>query len=156
MVQLLSNEHDAVIYISVLVKAACTCILFTAFHFLLLFSSLLSVIFFCNNLLSPLSFLQCRSEMREACYFGKNLNFFQLATPASLSRVVPLCLSKQSCITARSNFGSQVLVLPAKETFSFKVYVFSQDCLILVKGKQNNTLHFYQLHKLLFPESVWN
>ena len=76
MVQLLSNEHDAVIYISVLVKAACTCILFTAFHFLLLFSSLLSVIFFCNNLLSPLSFLQCRSEMREACYFGKNLNFF--------------------------------------------------------------------------------
>ena len=71
----------------------------------------------------------------------------------SLSRVGRLRLSKQSGVTARTNFSSRVLVLPAKERFSFKVYVFSKECLILVKGKQNNMLHFYRLHKLLFPEN---
>ena len=79
------------------------------------------------------------------------------ATPASLSRVVCLRLSKQSSVTARTNFSSQVLVLPAQERFSFKVYVFSKECLILFKGKQNNTLNFYcLLHKLLFSENTWN
>ena len=43
-----------------------------------------------------------------------------------------------------------------KERFSFKVYVFSKECLILVKGKQNNMLYFYRLHKLLFPENARN
>ena len=96
---------------------------------------------------SPFSFLQCRSKMR------KQRN----ATPASLSRVVCLRLSKQSSVTARTNFSSQVLVLPAQERFSFKVYVFSKECLILFKGKQNNTLNFYcLLHKLLFSENTWN
>ena len=55
-----------------------------------------------------------------------------------------------------TGLSSWVLVLPARERFSFKVYVFSKDCLILVKGKQNNMLHFYRLHKLLFPENAWN
>ena len=49
----------------------------------------------------PFSFLQCRSKMRKD--FGKNLNFFQLATPASLSCIIRLCLSKQSGVTARTN-----------------------------------------------------
>ena len=40
-------------------RVASTCILFTAFHLLLLFSSLLWVIFSGSNLLCPLSFLQC-------------------------------------------------------------------------------------------------
>ena len=31
---------------------------------------------------------------------------------------------------------------------------FQQECLILVKGEQNNTLHFYHLHKLLFPKNA--
>ena len=69
--------------------------------------------------------------------------------PASLSRIVRLRLSKQSSVTARTNVF-------AKERFSFKVYVFRKACLILVKGKENNTLHFYRLHKLLFPENAWN
>ena len=34
-------------------------------------------------------------------------------------------ISKQSGVAARINFSSRVLVLPAKERFSFKVYVFS-------------------------------
>ena len=59
----------------------------------------------------------------------------------------------QSRHPARTSFSSQVLVLPAEERFSFKVYVFSKECLILVKGKQNNTLHFYHLHKLLFQKT---
>ena len=59
-------------------------------------------------------------------------------------------------VTARTNFSSQVLVLPAEERFSFKVYVFSKACLTLVKGKQNNMLHFYCLHKLLIPENAWD
>ena len=75
----------------------------------------------------------------------------------SLSRVVRLhFISKQSGVTARTHFSSGVLVLPAKEKFSFKVYFFSKECLILVTGKQNNTLHFYHLHKLLFPENAGN
>ena len=35
--------------------------------------------------------------------------------------------SKQSGVTARTNFSSRVLVLPAKERFSFKIYVFSKE-----------------------------
>ena len=66
--------------------------------------------------------------MRKACYFGKNFNFFKLATLASLSRLVRLRLSKQSGVTARTNFSSRVLVSPAEERFSFKVYVFSKEC----------------------------
>ena len=104
---------------------------------------------------SPFSFLQCRSEMRKDLLFWQKFKFLY-ATPVPLSRAVHLCLSKQSGVTARTNFSSQVLVLPAKERFSFKVYVFSKECLILVKGKQNNTLHFYHLHKVLFPEKAWN
>ena len=42
-----------------------------------------------------------------------------LARTASLSHVIRLLLSKQSSINARTNFSSQVLVLPAKERFSF-------------------------------------
>jgi len=75
--------------------------------------------------------------------------------PVSLSHVVHLFLSKQSGVTARTNFSSRVLVLPAKERFSFKVFnytIFSAECFILVKGKQNNMLHFYWLPKPLFPE----
>ena len=68
----------------------------------------------------------------------------------------PSMFKQQSGVTARTNFSSRVLVLPAKERFSFKVYVFSKECLILVKGKQNNMLHFYRLHKLLFPENAWD
>ena len=60
------------------------------------------------------------------------------------------------CLRLMANFSSQVLVLPAEERFSFKVYVFSKACLILVKGKQNNMLHFYRLHKLLIPENAWD
>ena len=86
----------------------------------------------------------------------KDFKEFLYATPASLSRVVRLCLSKQSGFIARANFSSLVLVLPDKERFSFKVYVFSKERLILVNGKQNNTLQFYHLHKLLFPENAWN
>ena len=67
-----------------------------------------------------------------------------------------LRLSKQSGLTATTNFSSQVLVLPAEERLSFKIYVFSKECLILGKGKQNNTLHFYHLHKLLIPENAWD
>ena len=104
---------------------------------------------------SPFSFLQCRSEMRKDLSFWQQFKFLY-ATPASLSHVVRQRLSKQSGVTARTNFSSRVLVLPAKERFSFKVYVFHKECLILVKGKQNNTLHFYCLHKLLFPENAWN
>ena len=40
-------------------RVTSTCILFTVFHLLLLFSSLLWVIFLGSNLLCPLSFLQC-------------------------------------------------------------------------------------------------
>ena len=40
-------------------RVTSTCILFTVFHLLLLFSSLLWVIFSGSNLLCPLSFLQC-------------------------------------------------------------------------------------------------
>ena len=90
---------------------------------------------------SPFSFLRCRSEMRKDLLFWQKFKFLY-ATPASLSRVVCLRLSKQSSVTARTNFSSQVLVLPAQERFSFKVYVFSKECLILFKGKQNNTLNF--------------
>ena len=136
-------------------RIASTCILFTAFHLLLLFGSLLWIIFFCSNLLSPFSFLQCRSKMRKDLLFWQKFKFLY-ATPASLSRVVCLRLSKQSSVTARTNFSSQVLVLPAQERFSFKVYVFSKECLILFKGKQNKTLNFYCLHKLLFSENTWN
>ena len=131
------------------------CILFTAFHRLLLVGSLLWIIFFCSNLLSPFSFLQGRSKMRKDLLFWQKFKFLY-ATPASLSRVVCLRLSKQSSVTARTNFSSQALVSPAQERFSFKVYVFSKECLILVKGKQNNTLNFYCLHKLLFSENTWN
>ena len=55
-------------------RIASTCILFTAFHLLLLVSSLLWVIFFCSNLLSP----SCNvgPKWEKTCYFGKNLNFF--------------------------------------------------------------------------------
>ena len=49
-------------------RVTSTCILFTAFHVLLLFSSLVWVIFSGSNLLCPLSFLQYRSETRKACY----------------------------------------------------------------------------------------
>ena len=104
---------------------------------------------------SPFSFLQCRSKMRKDLLFWQIFKFLY-ATPASLSRVVCLRLSKQSSVTARTNFSSQVLVLPAQERFSFKVYVFSKECLILFKGKQNNTLNFYCLRKLLFSENTWN
>ena len=104
---------------------------------------------------SPFSFLQCRSKMRKDLLFWQKFKFLY-ATPASLSRVVCLRLSKQSSVTARTNFSSQVVVLPAQERFSFKVYVFSKECLILAKGKQNNTLNFYCLHKLLFSENTWN
>ena len=104
---------------------------------------------------SPFSFLQCRSEMRKDFLFWQKFKFLY-ATPASLSHVVHLLLSKQSGVTARTNFSCQVLVLPTKEKFSFKVYVFSKECSILAKGKQNNALHFYRLHKLLFPENAWN
>ena len=125
-------------------RIASTCILFTAFHLLLLVSSLLWVIFFCSNLLSP----SCNvgPKWEKTCYFGKNLNFF---TQHARHHTQPCCpstlsLSKQSGVTARTNFSSRVLVLPAKERFSFKVYVFSKECLILVEGKQKNTLHFYR------------
>ena len=78
---------------------------------------------------------------------------------ASLSHIVHLILSKQSA-TARANFFSWVLVLPAKERFSFKVFSYTmfsaKSVYILVKGKQNNTLHFYHLHKPLFSENVRN
>ena len=104
---------------------------------------------------SPFSFLQCRSKMKKDLLFWQKFKFLY-ATPASLSRVVCLRLSKQSSVTARTNFSSQVLVLPAQERFSFKVYVFSKECLILFKGKQNNRLNFYCLHKLLFSENTWN
>ena len=69
-----------------------------------------------------------------------------------------LRLSKQSGVTARTNFSSRVLVLPAEKRFSFKVYVSSKECfsLTLVKGKQNNMLHLYCLHKLLIPENAWD
>ena len=122
-------------------RIASTCILFTAFHLLLLVGSLLWIIFFCSNLLSP------------SCNVGPKWE----NNATQLSRVVCLRLSKQSSVTARTNFSSQVLVLPAQERFSFKVYVFSKECLILFKGKQNNTLNFYcLLHKLLFSENTWN
>ena len=63
---------------------------------------------------SPFSFLQCRSEMRKDLLFWQKFKFLY-ATPASLSRVVCLRLSKQSSVTARTNFSSQVLVcLPRK------------------------------------------
>ena len=130
-------------------RIASTCILFTAFHLLLLVGSLLLIIFFCSNLLSP--FCNVGPKWEKTCYFDKNLNFF-----TQHRRVVCLRLSKQSSVTARTNFSSQVLVLPAQERFSFKVYVFSKECLILVKGKQNNTLNCYCLHKLLFSENTWN
>ena len=58
--------------------------------------------------------------------------------------------------TIQRYFSSRVLVLPTKERFSLRVYVFSKECLILVKGKKNNTLHFYRLQKLLVPENAWN
>ena len=104
---------------------------------------------------SPSSFLQFRSEMRKDLLFWQKF-IFLYATPASLSRVVHLRLSRQSGVSARTNCSSQVLVLSAKERFSFKVYVFRKACLILVKGKQNNTLRFYCLDKLLFPKNAWN
>ena len=132
-------------------RIASTCILFTAFHLLLLVGSLLWIIFFCSNLLSP----SCNVGPKWEKTFWQKFKFLY-ATPASLSRVVCLRLSKQSSVTARTNFSSQVLVLPAQERFSFKVYVFSKECLILLKGKQNNTLNFYCLHKLLFSENTWN
>ena len=75
---------------------------------------------------SPFSFLQCRSKMRKDLLFWQKFKFLY-STPASLSRVVCLRLSKQSSVTARTNFSSQVLVLPAQERFSFKVYVFSKE-----------------------------
>ena len=64
-----------------------------------------------------------------------------------------LLLSKQSGITTRTYFSSWVLVLPAKDRFSFKVFnnitlCFSaKSVYILVKSKQTNTIHFYCLHK---------
>ena len=68
--------------------------------------------------------------------------------------------SKQSGVTARTNFRSRVLVLPAKERFSFKVFNFTlfsaKSVYIFVKSKQNDMLHFYHLHKLLFPENARN
>ena len=82
---------------------------------------------------------------------------FLYATPASLSHVVRLHLSKQSGVTARTNFSSRVLVLPAKERFRFKVYLFGKECLILVKGKQNTTrcifivytsFYFHKMHEI--------
>ena len=85
--------------------------------------------------------------------FWQKCNFLY-ATPGSLSRVVRLRLSKQSGVTARTNFSSRGLVLSAKERFSFKVYVFSKEC--LDKGKQDNMLHFYRLHKPLLSENAWN
>ena len=79
--------------------------------------------------------------------------------PASLSHIVHLILSKQSA-TARADFFSWVLVLPAKERFSSKVFSYTmfsaKSVYILVKGKQNNTLHFYHLHKPLFSENRRN
>ena len=104
---------------------------------------------------SPFSFLQFRSEMRKDLLFWQKF-IFLYTKPASLSRIVHLRLSKQSGVSARTNFSSQVLVLSAKERFSFKVHVFRKACLILAKGKQNNALHFYCLDKLLFPENARN
>ena len=118
------------------------------------FSQLVALNFFLLQQ-SPFSFLQGMSEMRKDLLFWQKYKFLY-ATPASLSHVVRLRLSKQFSVTARTNFSSQVLVLPAKERFSFKVYVLSKECLILVKGKRNNMLHFYRLHKLLSPENEWN
>ena len=55
-------------------RIASTCILFTAFHLLLLVGSLLWIIFFCSNLLSP----SCNvgPKWEKTCYFGKYLKFF--------------------------------------------------------------------------------
>ena len=73
-------------------RIASTCILFAAFHLLLLFGSLLWIIFFCSNLLSPFSFLQCRSKIRKDLLFWQKFKFLY-STPASLSRVVCQLLS---------------------------------------------------------------
>ena len=108
---------------------------------------------------ATISFLHCPScnvgPKWESLVILARISFSSRYTGVTQSRQ-PSMFKQQSGVTARTNFSSRVLVLPAKERFSFKVYVFSKECLILVKGKQNNMLHFYRLHKLLFPENAWD